>query len=1116
MPVLLPVNFTLNLRTIMGYITMLFNNFFISKRKFFLWLMATSLGSGVLPVTGFGASTDQQYTIELKSRTFLPEPVIIEAIPTAKNYHAMVQFYELPDETQRNSLEEAGILLLEYLPKNTWITSIKSSQTMREQQEQLNIRWSGKLLPSDKVSPEIAANTFGDWAKNGDGTVNLSVRVFADINLDEMNNRVVARGGEVTEIVSMLSILKIKWPESSSLLELAEEDGIQWIEQVSPPKEELNDGLRANIDADWVQMPLYNGYGLSGNGIITAIWDSGHVDGTHSDFTGRVSYGDIASVSTHATHVAGTMAGAGIINPLYKGVTPLAQIISYDWLNPTLEHNSIHDVSQNSWGYGVSSVAGNCSLYGDYAINAPDYDEIVTGLQVPGNRIPVVFAAGNDRNDGDCGMSPVSPYINYANILPGGQTAKNTITVGAINSDNYAMTDFSSWGPTDDGRIKPEVVAPGDESGAPKIKSTLPGNTYGDNAGTSMAAPAVSGSIALLKEQYNKICSTSTAILPSTLKALLIHTAWDLDDASTWYNPGPDYASGYGAINIKDAIDMLPFHIESSISNGGTDEYQVVVTEQQDLKVTLVWDDPAAALLAATTLVNNLDLELEAPSGTIYHPWTLNPASPASSATTGVDNVNVVEQVSVTTVSSAMTGTWTIRVKGTSVPVGPQSYSLISPHLANYSSCPSPNGADVWIKDGSGDTGTEPSSPGSCGGWWCSQDIVITHNNSATTGLGQPLPTHQNPEVGQSNFAYVLVRNRGTQPAYNVRVNLYLTPAATGLSWPGNWNLIGSSTIPELPENQTYLIDPVIWNPPATGHYCMVARLVTPQDPMTFPEGSSITINDRENNNIAWRNLNIVDLLPHSTISVDFIIRNIFPVNATARLALRATNTKGEPIAIGAKANKTVLTWPNTLRVRGPVEGFVVREELGSDNTSGKVTGEQATIGGIEMAGHEEHTLSLSFNTSTLSREELPKKYFLHVEQYADNEAEPIGGITYEVRPAVPMAVTLSDFRASASAKEAYLEWETAKETNHAKFTIWRGNPLNGTCTNNPLNYDDVRIIASVNTTETGTFYSEIDSDIKSGETYCYLLEDTDFSGNKNYHWDFLRSITIPTGNNIQ
>ena len=126
----------------------------------------------------------------------------------------------------------------------------------------------------------------------------------------------------------------------------------------------------------------------------------------------------------------------------------------------------------------------------------------------------------------------------------------------------------------------------------------------------------------------------------------------------------------------------------------------------------------------------------------------------------------------------------------------------------------------------------------------------------------------------------------------------------------------------------------------------------------------------------------------------------------------------------------------------------------------------------------------------------------------------------YYTDPTDSLAVILGDFKVTASEKGVNLEWETALETNHAKFNIWRGNPLTGTCTNNPLDYDDVKVIASVNAqgtvVENKTFYSEIDGNIIPGKTYCYLLQDTSFSGDENYHWDFLRSITLSTSKNVQ
>jgi subtilisin family serine protease len=303
-----------------------------------------------------------------------------------------------------------------------------------------------------------------------------------------------------------------------------------------------------------------------------------------------------------------------------------------------------------------------------------------------GRRIPVVFAAGNLRQN--C-SDP------YGTVHGGPQSAKNTITVGGISSKDSSMMDMSSWGPVEDGRLKPEIVAAGQTEAGSGVYSTYAGGGYGNYIGTSMSAPAVSGSMALILEQHRSMCpengDSQGNPLPSTTKALLIHGAEDLDDPSTSYlNPGPDFSSGYGRINDRRAVELVANHVEGAIEQELTDEYQVEITSQASFKVTLVWDDVPAESNAGRALVNDLDLEVIAPDGsTVYGPWILDASQeerPAqrnvwSSGDPGVrDTVNVVEQV---LVDEPDAGTWTIRVSGSSVPLGPQPYSIVSEQLQN-------------------------------------------------------------------------------------------------------------------------------------------------------------------------------------------------------------------------------------------------------------------------------------------------------------------------------------------------------------------------------------------------------------------------------------------------
>ena len=817
--------------------------------------------------------------IRLRSRTFTPssgiEPALqaqMEALPV--RWHGLIQLSATPDDTQRLELDQAGVRLLDYIPENAWIASLPADIT--ELQSLPIVHWIGRLLPEDKVHPAIHDGHFGSWAINSDGTVNLQVDVFTEVPLSEARKRVLDHGGTILGTTPEISQLFVRLP-AMALWELASEDMVQWIDEEPAPPENENDGVRTNVSANVVQSSPYH---LNGTGVQVAMWDGGRVDPTHPDFKDRLTVAESPKPanSEHATHVAGTLAGDGSNSAdqggspnQWRGVAPGVDIISYVNDNAFAEHRdaiNAHgaDLSQNSWGPRISTEDGNCDRYGDYDQTSRNFDRIVTGFY--GKRIPVVFSAGNERNDRDCNMIP--GFVNYTNVPATGQSSKNTIVVGATNSDNDSMTEFSSWGPVDDGRIKPDLVAPGGESvGDNEIWSTLPSKTYGPKFGTSMAAPVVSGSIALILQRYRGICPASGEDpLPSTVKALLVQTTHDLNDGTTWFNRGPDYASGYGRINVKDAIDMIPYHIEASLDNEAIDTYEIIVSHQEAIKVTLAWDDvPAAMNNGGNTLVNDLDLELVAPDDTVHQPWILDPAEPTESAIRGVDNRNVVEQV---VVIRPMPGTWTIRVKDTNVRSGPQSYSLVN-ELLTSSSCEGATTTDVWLRDNVNDKGAEPSK----GTMYHSPDIWVRNTLGPGTERTEPGP-HQNPEFGQTNYVYAMVRNRSDIPAYDVRAFLYWAKTSSGLAWPQDWHLIGASTVANLNGGHRRIIDPIPWEPPDPGHYCLYARLVTSQDPIQS-EGSSPNKNARNNNEIAWKNVNIVDNVPNQESIVGFIVRNTRP-----------------------------------------------------------------------------------------------------------------------------------------------------------------------------------------------------------------------------------------------
>jgi len=182
--------------------------------------------------------------------------------------------------------------------------------------------------------------------------------------------------------------------------------------------------------------------------------------------------------------------------------------------------------------------------------------------------------------------------------------------------------------------------------------------------------------------------------LPSTLKAILIHTAKDINDF------GPDFRSGYGRINVTTAIDIIRdsnnIIVEDDVSTGQTDTYiRGVSPGTTELKVTLVWDDEPGTPGALKELINDLDLVLTDPCGIVHYPWLLDHNNPANPAATGIDRLNNVEQVYIT---NPISGIWHIDVTGYSVPNPPQQYSLVD-GIYDYDADGIPNTIDNCPSD---------------------------------------------------------------------------------------------------------------------------------------------------------------------------------------------------------------------------------------------------------------------------------------------------------------------------------------------------------------------------------------------------------------------------------
>jgi subtilisin family serine protease len=610
-----------------------------------------------------------------------------QEVKTEKNKtYSIVQFDHIPSKSEKKELEKKGIKLLYYIPENAWIASIKKDAKTVQSVTGLNII--DEVRTYDKYSPGF----FDELDFVCEDNCTISVEFFSDVKSEDIIDIINLYGKINSTGVGNSYIIKLP---KSYIQNLIQEIEVKWIDIAYRKRSIMNNGARNASSVNIIQDSPYN---LNGTGVVVAVWDEGWAEQTHYDLIGRVRRGDIGSSDMdHGTHVSGTLVGNGNnSNGVYKGIAPNATLLTFEWpdtslelygeTNESLNNNSI--LSQNSWGTAITLGNGNCHLLGSYDSESEDYDEIVRGENVV-KKINVIFSAGNSGS----GAYGCTPGYNTTSA-PGG-TAKNTIVVGSVDSDDFEINDFSSRGPTDDGRIKPDLVAPGcedepnrdDNNPEKTIWSTITGNTYGGSCGTSMAAPVVSGVVALMHEHYRNLNGGADPDT-SLVKNILLHSARDLG------NNGPDYIYGWGLVNATAAINLISndsthnlFYLDNITANGDTKNYTFYVpSNSNELKITLVWNDYPGSASASKNLINDLDLVVTNSTGTRFYPWTLDKSNPSNNAVqTTVDSTNNVEQVYITNPNS---GFYSVTVNGTTVPNPNQEFSLITNH--NYTSDTTP------------------------------------------------------------------------------------------------------------------------------------------------------------------------------------------------------------------------------------------------------------------------------------------------------------------------------------------------------------------------------------------------------------------------------------------
>lgn len=429
-----------------------------------------------------------------------------------------------------------------------------------------------------------------------------------------------------------------------------------------------------------------NIYNLAGRGFNIGEWDGGTTRITHREFQGRAIQADNGSMalSEHATHVGGTLAAGGVVAAL-KGMAFQTTLLTNDWVSDEPEMTSRAAqgllVSNHSYGQpcGWSWENNQWTWLGDDNIN-PQYDYrfgYYDSRAQAWDRIAknapyylITKSAGNSRGEGPPNGS--RPQNGPYDCLPTYSNAKNILTVGAVlplnngytTANAVQMTTFSSWGPADDGRIKPDIV--GDGEGVISCGSASDQQQV-TSSGTSMSGPSVAGSCLLLQEMYSNT-HNKAKMRSSTLKGLVIHTA---DEC--WLYPGPDYRYGWGLMNTKKAADVIykdsiqSYILEETLNNQEVREFNVIAKGGEKLVATLCWTDyqgtpgPAAYNSRVRMLVNDLNLKLTGPGvGVDSLPWKLDPENPGNGATKGRNLVDNVEKVEFNTPVAG--GLYTLRI----------------------------------------------------------------------------------------------------------------------------------------------------------------------------------------------------------------------------------------------------------------------------------------------------------------------------------------------------------------------------------------------------------------------------------------------------------------------
>ena len=614
--------------------------------------------------------------------------------------HGLAVLRRPPSEADRQRLAGRGLILLNRLTRHAYVTWVSRSARLGDSSVIAPVRFLSPVEARDRVAPDIWNSQFdryvlrttsphGNSVLNPDGTVNVLIRFHDDVPppiaqrvLSQYQTARAIRKGLWRAVMSVASVRT-----------LADDDRVRWIDAAPRAAGPDVDEARLALNVDEIQgfdAALGVATGLTGAGIQVGVYDGG-IDTAHDAFDGPGGASRVVVAlpidSSHATYVAGIIAGNGArsdtkdswdkdnggVAHQWRGIAPAAELIDAAKVEEPLASNAA-TLRNHITAHGMDLSNHSYWLETDGMYNEENelHDALIRGDDA-GDDAPLpprlhVHSAGN------FGMLPKDG--NQRGYFSLGNQLKNALVVGAYYVFAERVAISSSLGPTHDGRIKPDVVAPGAYvvstgfctatdnpeflpfqeatatarpcNGKPAGKVFPRRDFYFPRSGTSAATAATTGVLTLVLHELasaHGVNLNASPPLPSTLRGLVIHSAGDLVDTpevmtadGTDSMPlrtfkGPDFVSGFGVVDAAEAVDVVRRRVLLEGVIGATCEtktYTLHVPKGSfaPVKVTLAWDDPATDAPEIANdqprLINDLDLVLTSPLGMKFYPWLLD------------------------------------------------------------------------------------------------------------------------------------------------------------------------------------------------------------------------------------------------------------------------------------------------------------------------------------------------------------------------------------------------------------------------------------------------------------------------------------------------------------